>query len=93
MSSLKRRMFSTVRNSNAFPSPPPFGRSSSSESTDGMRSRPTVARKWSANDEPRCGEEIVVTESTSNGRSVMCVVRYLQSIPPYGAVSTGNASV
>ena len=72
---MKRRMLSMVRHSNAAPSPPPFGRRSSSESTDGMRVRPTVDRKWSAKAEPRCGVAMVVIESTWNLRAVRWVVR------------------
>lgn len=68
-------MLSMVRHSNAVPSPPPFGRRSRRESTEGMRAGPTVARKWSAKEEPRCGVAMVVMERTRNLREVRCVVR------------------
>jgi hypothetical protein len=35
---------------------------SRSERKDGKRSGPTVSRKWSAKEDPRCGLDIVVIE-------------------------------
>ncbi len=55
-------MAAGVRQLNAEPSPPPFGSMSSSERIDDKRSGPTVLRKASANEDPRCGLDIVVTE-------------------------------
>ena len=55
-------MAAKVRQENAEPSPPPIGSMSRSERKDGKRSGPTVSRKWSAKEEPRCGVEIVVME-------------------------------
>lgn len=73
--SLNLRMLSTVRDSKAFPSPPPLGRRSSRERTEGIRVGPKVERKWSAKEEPRWGVAIVVMERTLNLRWVRCVVR------------------
>ena len=53
VSSLNLRMLSKVRHSKAFPSPPPLGRRSRRESTEGILVGPTVDRKWSAKEEPR----------------------------------------
>ena len=82
VSSLNLRMASSVKLSNALPSPPPFGNRSNKETNEGIRSFPTVAMKWSANEEPRCGVATVVIERTLNLRCLRCVVRYRQSSPP-----------
>jgi hypothetical protein len=87
VSSLNLRICSTVRHSKALPSPPPFGSRSRRERTCGKRSRPTVSKKWSAKEEPRCGEAIVVIERMRKSRSVKWVARYRQSSPPYEFVS------
>jgi len=75
-------MLVTVRHSNALPSPPPLGKRSRRDRTEDRRSRPTVSRKWSAKEEPRCGVAIVVMLRMLNLRWVRWVVRYRQSRPP-----------
>jgi hypothetical protein len=51
---LNLRMLSTVKHSNALPSPPPFGNKASSESTDGRREGPPIAEmKCEAKGDPR----------------------------------------
>ena len=81
--SLNFLILSTVKLSNAWPSPPPFGSKSSIAMICGNRSLPIVAMKWSAKEDPWCGVAMVVIESTLNFRCVRCVVRYRQSRPPW----------
>ena len=81
--SLNSRIAAGVRQLNAEPSPPPFGSMSRSERNDGKRSGPTVLRKTSAKEDPRCGLDIVVTERTRKVWVCKFVARYRQSRPPY----------
>jgi hypothetical protein len=60
--SLNSRIAAGVRHVKAEPSPPPLGSMSRSERKEGKRSGPTVSRKWSAKEDPRCGLDIVVIE-------------------------------
>ena len=75
-------MAAGVRQLNAEPSPPPFGSMSSRVRNDGKRSGPTVLRKVSAKEDPRCGLDIVVMERTRKVCACKFVARYRQSRPP-----------